>query len=150
MPESEPMFDLTEEIRSLETALEEKRRALKEQQSQEAPSSPEHIEKALLHDVIGERIQKVQEAAPGDDGVPSSPSVTLQAPVVDLAAKRKADEIREKAHEAQIHDLVDIAAKQGIEDAVLTARQLQNPHILDDFHDALVDEYYEKLFAKRE
>ncbi len=49
----------------------------------------------------------------------------------------------------QVHELVNIAFKRGIAEAVKVARAIKNPKILDDFHDVLTDHFYEKMVAAK-
>lgn len=46
--------------------------------------------------------------------------------------------------EEKINSLIEIAFKKGIEKAVKEARKLNNPYILDEFHDRLVEELKER------
>ena len=143
MPE-EIWPSLKEEIQALEVKLAEKKHALEEGGAAEQP------EKDVFREVLREHIEGArEEAAPS---VPASSPVT-PAPATslshNLAAKAEADRIREEEHHKQIEALVQIAVTKGIVSAVGVARHLGNPHLLDDFHDALVDEYYEKLTNAR-
>ena len=142
MPESGAQFSPEDEIRELERRLEEKKRELAAQ-GQEMPE-----EKAVFREVLKERVENVTQAA-----APPvvSPSATLPpAPQVSAQAKQAADELRIKAHKEQIDLLLEIAFGKGLVDAVEIAQQLHNPHLLDAFHDTLVDAYYEKLVALRQ
>lgn len=134
---------LKEEIQALEAKLAEKKHAL-----EEGGAAEQQPEKEVFREVLREHIEGVKESVS-----PSTPSVTTPIPAVsqaaDLAAKAEADRIREEDHHKQIEALVEIAVTRGIVSAVGVARHLQNPHLLDDFHDALVDEYYDKLTNAR-
>ncbi len=149
MPESEKSFDLDAEIADLEAQLAEKKRAL---EASRTPTTPEVQEKDLLGSLLKERIQGIEKLVPEIAGPTLSPQQTDQ-PVVSqvgpLSVTPQTRELQEKAHEQQIEVLVGVAMAKGIPQAVELARQLNNPHILDDFHDALLDEYYEKLVAAR-
>lgn len=143
MPE-EMWPSLKEEIHALEAKLAEKKHAL---ETEGVPAQPE---KDVFREVLREHIEGVKEQA-----VPSVPIPSPAAPVpatsqsANLAAKAEADRIREEEHHKQIESLVQIAVTKGIINAVSVARHLGNPHLMDDFHDALVDEYYDKLVAAR-
>lgn len=52
---------------------------------------------------------------------------------------------QEKQHEEEINALVQIAFDKGIAAAIEAAKAKNDPHILDDFHDALIDRFYQKL-----
>jgi len=51
-------------------------------------------------------------------------------------------------HQNQIKMLCDLAFEKGIDVAIEEAKKLDNPYILDEFHDSLVDELREKLIEK--
>lgn len=52
---------------------------------------------------------------------------------------------QEKQHNPEIEALVQIAFEKGIASAIDEAKKKNNPHLLDDFHDALIDRFYKKL-----
>jgi len=47
--------------------------------------------------------------------------------------------------EGQVKVLREIAFEKGLDIAIEEAKKLNNPHILDEFHDDLVDKFYQKL-----
>lgn len=49
----------------------------------------------------------------------------------------------------QVKSLCNLAFQKGLDFAIQTARNLNNPYVLDAFHDALVDELYKRLVAER-
>lgn len=51
----------------------------------------------------------------------------------------------EKQHAPEIEALIQIAFDKGIAKAIEKARAKNDPHLLDDFHDALIDRFYQKL-----
>lgn len=144
MPEKELLPSLEEEIRALEAKLVEKKHALE-------AGGVESPEKDVFREVLREHIESAKE----QQVVPSAPAYLPATPVpatsqpIDLVAKAEAGRIREEEHHTQIEALVQIAVTKGIVNAVHVARHLGNPHLLDDFHDALVDEYYDKLVNAR-
>ena len=139
MPEQESIQTLEEEIRALEEKLAARKIEGKE-------------EKEVFRDVLREHVEATKETAEqhasaeqaSSGGVPSALAFDYV-----LRAKQKADDLREKEHREQVEALVEIALTKGILAAVGVARYLDNPHLLDDFHDMLVDEYYEKLIQAR-
>ena len=50
-----------------------------------------------------------------------------------------------KQHEPEIEVLIQIAFEKGIAAAIAAAKAKNDPHLLDDFHDALIDRFYQKL-----
>lgn len=122
--------ELEEEIRELEERLEVKKHALEEMGKRE--------EKEVFGEVLKEHVEAVQQK------IASLPPSQQAA-----ATQRIADTLNEEEHGEQVAALVEIALAHGVLHAVQVARRLKNPHILDDFHDALVDRYYEKLVLSR-
>jgi len=69
--------------------------------------------------------------------------------VSDDTAQKAAYALKEKEHQQIVERLIGLAFAQGLAIAVKAANHLKNPHLLDEFHDALADKYYEKLLAAR-
>lgn len=148
MPEQESIQTLEEEIRMLEEKLAARKVA---EVKQEAEGSGRE-EKDIFRDVLHEHVESAKEIAEKQTATGSADSADMPAaPPFNYAAgaQQKADDIREKQHHEQVEALVEIALTKGILEAVHVARHLNNPHLLDDFHDMLVDEYYEKLVQAR-
>lgn len=148
MPEQKSIQSLEEEIR----ALEEKLAARKVVEGEHGTASLRE-EKEVFRDVLREHVESAKEIVEqraSAEQVDSS-SVPSSAPPFDYVAqaKQKADDLREKAHHEQVEALVEIALTKGILAAVNVARHLGNLHLLDDFHDLLIDEYYDKLVQAR-
>lgn len=108
----------------------EKRKAeiLQEPETKEKELTLEK-QKEILKETVLEQISKVQ---PVSDG---------QQKATDQSAKQVQAEPREK----QIKLLTDLAFEKGVVHAIEVAKRLDNPYLLDEFHDALVDELYNKL-----
>ncbi len=51
----------------------------------------------------------------------------------------------ETQHMPEIEALIQIAFEKGISAAIEEAKKKNDPHLLDDFHDALIDRFYQKL-----
>lgn len=139
MSEQESIQSLEEELRVLEEKLAARKAEGKE-------------EKEVFREVLREHLESVKETAEKQSSADASDSVNVSgAPSFNYAAaaRQKADELREKEHRGQVEELVSIALTKGILAAVNVARHLGNPHLLDDFHDMLVDEYYDKLVQSR-
>lgn len=52
---------------------------------------------------------------------------------------------QEKQHAPEVEALVQIAFEKGIGAAIEAAKAKNDPHLLDDFHDALIDQFYQRL-----
>ncbi len=123
-----------EEIRALEHALEEKKRALVDAQQETSH------EKELLREALREHIGAMR---------PPVTSVPLPAtPFGSDDGVRPAPISQDHAQEEEVRALINIALTRSIEDAVKAAQE-RSPYLLDELHDYLVDEYYEKLIALR-
>lgn len=49
----------------------------------------------------------------------------------------------------QVKTLCELAFQKGVEAALKAAQELNNPYILDEFHDALVDQLYDRLISEK-
>lgn len=67
------------------------------------------------------------------------------------APKRVRDEAKELAKfspSEQVGALVALVFEKGLKEAISVAEALNNPAILDEFHDILIDHYYQILIEK--
>lgn len=101
----------------------EKRKAEALKQPDVRELSPEK-EKEMLRQTVSERIAQ-----------PSSQPVATQS----------VQQVQSQPKERQIKLLTDLAFEKGIPHAVEVVKKMDNPYLLDEFHDALVDELYKKL-----
>lgn len=127
-----------EEIKMLEQKLEEKKRALEEQRR------PVPEEKEVFREVMREHIERVRPQAPPatmPPRPPVSPGATYTVPSQDDAAQKE-------QRESKVRSLVEYALTRTVEDAVKKA-EAESPYLLDELHDHLVDDYYQKLLALR-
>jgi hypothetical protein len=125
-----PQEQINDEIKWLEAQLEARKRELVEKS----------FEKKEERDVLKEIIKEV----------PTGSAPTPPAPIIsDDAALKKAEELQEKEHEEIIEELVNISFSKNLASALKVANSLKNPHLLDEFHDALADRYYQKLLDAR-
>jgi len=121
---------VNEEIKWLEEQLEAKKKEL-------AIGGVEKPEKEMVREVIKDVAAKKPQLLP------------TQSVLSDDAAKKAAYNLKEKEHQQIIEGLISLAFAQGLAIAVKAVNHLKNPHLLDEFHDALADKYYEKLLAAR-
>ena len=106
------------------------------------------LNKDELHTVVKEQIQeKVPEYQPSTQAVPApttiEPAQTL--PVTPLAEPPSylSDELKDK-----VQELINIAFTKSIEEAVKEVSKLNNPALIDAFHDVLVDQLYNTLIER--
>lgn len=118
-----------EEIRELEKLLLEKKRALEEKGIEKEP-------KEVFREIFKEYIQAKKALPPA----PVPPAL----PAVSDAQKRQADELKQKQRQEQLEHLIGVSFEKGLLDAV-TMAETMTPWLLDELHDRLVDEYYDKL-----
>ncbi|MFH1780716.1 MAG: hypothetical protein ABH841_01830 [Candidatus Nealsonbacteria bacterium] len=108
-------------------ALREKIGKVSEGQFQE--KAPEEKEK-IIKDEIKSYLHELQ-------GVPAA--------TAPLATRDEADEIKKFPANQQVGALVALAFEKSLGEAIRVARRLDNPAILDEFHDILIDRYYQAL-----
>ena len=70
---------------------------------------------------------------------------SFSAPIV---TRDEVSEIRKMEPNQQIGALVSLAFEKDLKTAVQVAKDTDNPAILDEFHDTLVDHYYQALLDK--
>ena len=141
---SEKNLSPEDEIRELERKLQEK----KQQLSQGLQPETMPPEKEVFKEVLQRHIEQERAAlAPAES--PASGSAPAVTHILPGDTKVQADEVKKKeTREEQIKGLVEIALTKGIRDAVKTAHGF-NPYLLDELHDHLADDYYDKLLALR-
>ena len=91
--------------------------------------SPEAREKILKQE-ISEKLSELQ---------------SLSVSSVPLTDRDEADEISQFPQEEQVRALVSLVFEKGLDKAVSVAKKIDNPALLDEFHDILVTKYYEML-----
>ncbi|PIR71844.1 MAG: hypothetical protein CO145_00155 [Candidatus Nealsonbacteria bacterium CG_4_9_14_3_um_filter_37_13] len=64
------------------------------------------------------------------------------------ATRDEAEEIAKFESSQQVGALVSLVFEKGLLEAISVANALDNPAILDEFHDTLVDRYYERLIKE--
>lgn len=101
--------------------------ALKQFEGKEAELSAEK-QKEILKEAVSERIATAQ------------PAINQQQ-----AAAQTAQKLKDQPKDRQIQLLTELAFEKGVVEAVEVAKNLDNPYLLDEFHDALIDEFYKKL-----
>jgi hypothetical protein len=127
---------LQEHIAWLETQLQQKKQELAGQ------GGPDKNERELVKEVI----QGV-----GVENIPPPPPVILPPSSAPIASPIKPlpNDPTEEQHKEIVQQLVEKAISEDLFAALKAAENLRNPHLLDEFHDALADHYYEKLVESR-
>lgn len=114
--------ELQERIAKLEAEIEKERKPVVE--------SKEKMVKQEIKDYL----QELQE---------------MPATAAPIATRDEADEVDKLPPSQQIGALISLAVEKGIRKAISVANDIDNPAILDEFHDTLVDRYYQELVDKK-
>lgn len=126
---------LQEHIAWLESQLQQKKQELAGQ------GEPDKNERELVKEVI----QGVSaENIPPPPLITPIPSAPIPSPI-----QPPANDPSENQHKEIVQQLIETAISGDLFSALKAAENLRNPHLLDEFHDALVNHYYEKLIASR-
>ena len=120
--------ELQKEITELEKKVVEKKQEL-EKKKEVRP------EKEIIKEVIR---KKVEES--------TQPKTT---PRLQKVVIKKASQIKKRPKERQIELLTDLTFEKGIIHAIEVAKKLDDPYILDEFHDTLVDKLYNYLIEQK-
>lgn len=130
-----PEKALPEEIKELERLLEEKKRALVER-------GEEHEHKEVFREAFREKY--------GELFKPSRPLPPPPSAAVSLKQKSSEEEaLRVDEREEKLAALIELSFSKGVASSVKQARRL-TPWLLDELHDRLIDEYYQKLVQSKQ
>lgn len=136
LPEKAPISDESvskkQEILELERKLAEKKQEL----SQEV--IPEKIKKQEAEIIKEKKVIK-------EEITPTASKSKLSSKIKDQINK-----LKELDRENQIKELCKLSFSEDLDFAVNVAKGLDSAYVLDEFHDALVDELYDKLVEKGE
>ncbi len=114
--------------------LRERVEHLESQLKKEQPAiSPEKEEKVVKRE-IKSYLQELQQ----------TPTIA-----VPLATRDEAKEIEKFPASQQIGALVSLVFEKSLDEAISVAKGIDNPAILDEFHDVLVDKYFKELVEKK-
>jgi len=119
-PEQIEIQELKERIEELESQLEKEK----------VPEKKEQIVKQEIKTYLRELQQTPVTAPP-------------------VAVRDEAEEISKFPLNQQVGTLISLVFEKGLHEAISVAKALDNPAVLDEFHDTLVDRYYEELIKKK-
>src|SRR3989338_733109 len=128
MAEASPST-IQHDIMELERLLEEKRAALGHEKS----------EKEILHEVVGEKIQKHVPQY-----LPQTPSAKSSAPITTEQPSYLSQELKDR-----INEIVKIIFDKNLDEGIREAAKSGNMALIDAFHDILTDELYNQLLEKK-
>ncbi len=140
-PYREPVEEKVEEKKD-NSAPEQRILAAGQKVAEQPPFPPQPEKIKTLEQVLSQ--EKPTQLSP-----PPAPSPLREAKE-DKSPSAKNDTERIKALEKnqQIKALVDLAFQKGVSYAVEIVRTLNNPYLLDEFHDVLVDKFRQELIEK--
>ena len=126
----QPEIGSLSEIEVLKARIEQLESRFKKEQPSASPEKKETEVKQEIKSYLRELQQMPEIAAP-------------------LATRDEAKEIEKFPTSQQVGALVSLVFEKGLGKAVRVADQINNPAILDEFHDILADRYYKELIDKR-
>ena len=144
-PSSNESVSKEQEILELEKKLAEKKQEL----NKEPEPKVEKIEKPKEEKVPMAEPSRILD--PEDIGKkPVEQEVVPSAPASKLSSKvsTQIKKLKELDKKNQVKELCKLSFSEDLDFAVNVAEGLNNAYILDEFHDALVDELYDKLIEK--
>ncbi|MDP3770272.1 MAG: hypothetical protein Q8R40_05050 [bacterium] len=139
MAEMTQQLSPEEEIRKLEQQLEQKKREL----TQSGAAVPE--EKEVFRQVLKEHIETFRLVAPS---IPLTPHVPPPPSITPTLQDTQTSTQNREINEATVRLLIEKAMTGTIDDAVSEAQKI-SPYMVDELHDHLVDDMYDKLIALR-
>lgn len=123
-----PLNPAEKEIADLERQLAEKRALLGKEK-----------------EVVLEQIIAAEKPAPAA----SAAAATATPPTAAVQDKKpEAEKFKGLEKNQQLKNLVDLAFQKGIIYAADVAKDLDNPYLMDEFHDTLVDKLHKELVAR--
>lgn len=139
MPENSG--NVEREIAILEQKLAEKKASLGKVEN--------FSEKEFVKETIKERMSEAPIfSAPQKSVAPAKKSAqTTPTPLV-ATGKVTVQDLQQLSKEKQLNILVGIAMTQSIPESVSLAQATDNPYILDELHDVLVDKFYSELVKR--
>jgi len=114
--------------------LRERVEQLESQLKKERPSISPEKEERVVKQEIKSYLKELQQTP------------TVATP---LAVRDEAKEIKKFPSSQQVGALVSLVFEKGLEEAISVAKGIDNPAILDELHDILVDRYYGELVEKK-
>jgi len=135
--------NLEREIADIEKRLAEKKAALEQTQSEQ----PVTQEKDILREVVSEKAQEFASSyqpsapAPTQSATPATDDTLF--PPISEPPSYLSNELKDK-----VQCLVNTAFTKGLTEAVKEVSKMNNPALLDAFHDVLVDQLYDVLIER--
>jgi len=139
MPES--YGNVEKEIAILEQRLAEKKASL--------GTSENFSQKEVIRETIKERMAEAPIfSMPQKKTSPASNSKKPTPTPLVATGKVTAQDLGQLSKEKQLDILVGVAMTQSIPESVSLAQAMNNPYIIDELHDVLVDKFYSELIKR--
>ncbi len=88
----------------------------------------------FAREILKEHIQKRPEEVLGEEHKLSSEEIKANAEKISELSLEKAEE----PHQRQVLQLLQLVEDKGVLNAVSVVKKIDDPHLEDDFHDALI------------
>ncbi len=118
-------------------------------------SEKEYIEKPLSRESVEkskgefEKIELTEDQRKEKIELKKEVEKTRLAPEMKVQAKKESEQIKKQSVQGKIQHLLDLTQSNGVVYAVEVARKMNNPYLLDLFHDALAREGFFKKFSEK-
>lgn len=114
------------------------------------PSLTPEQEKQILHQIIQERIAPQPQQGSGaavsnDDNTATQESDAVQATAPASQPKQAQSAAVPQHIQDTVKTLVDMAVKEDLYKATKMAYETKNPFLIDQYHDTLVNEFYQLI-----
>lgn len=129
---------LEKEIETLSQKLEEKKSLLAKEQK----FLPQEKKEIVTKEVIREHLEKTPIIP-----ISSRKKISI-TPQILPSGKISLKDLKKFPKEKQLEILISLALFHSLSQAVSLAKQLADPFLLDEFHDLLVDRFYQELVKR--
>lgn len=112
------------------------------------PALTQEQEKQILHEIIQERIEKQQSGAQAtqkDDDTKTDEGAKEAAVPVPAPSPVPHPAAPSTQKDATVQTLVNMAVHEDLYKATKMAYETKNPFLIDQYHDTLVNEFYELI-----
>jgi uncharacterized protein (DUF3084 family) len=128
--------------------------AIQEQKIEDKSALETSLEKEVAEEkkqerVIEKRVEKpTRETETVTQEKEAAKTEQMPAPKVGASAQVRLNDLHKMSRQNQVKRLCQLAFEQGLDEAIKTAKDLDNAYVLDEFHDTLVDELYKRLVSE--
>ena len=130
----------------MEKSYEEIKEQTQKESSQEQPSLKETVEHK---EKVSENIELHEKAKEARGEIEKEIEKIRLSPQAKVQIQKQAEDIKKQAVKSKIQHLLDLAQTQGIVFAVAVAKKMNDPYLLDLFHDNLAKQGIFKKFLEK-